>query len=131
MVDAQKLGGIASRGKQLLGCENGVTETIVAGVPPKVTVVSGAKSAPAMVTGVSTAGWPFGGVTLAIEAWSLGWMVLPPQKLDFATAARIKAASYLAYAVHYGLGAGVLSFLVRRRAGLGLSEAAGRLDLSP
>jgi hypothetical protein len=44
---------------------------------------------------------------------------------DLALAARIKAASYLLGMLNYALGAGALTVLVRRRAGLGLADAGG------
>ncbi len=68
----------------------------------------------------------YGAVTLWLEALALRTaLVAYHATLDGWTAARIKAASYLAYAIHYGLGAGALSVLLRRRAGLRLAEAAG------
>ncbi len=44
---------------------------------------------------------------------------------DLALAARIKSASYLLGMLNYALGAGALTVLVRRRAGLGLADAGG------
>jgi hypothetical protein len=68
----------------------------------------------------------YGAVTLWLEALALRTALAAyGGSLDGWTAARIKAASYLAYAIHYGLGAGALSVLLRRRAGLRLAEAAG------
>jgi uncharacterized membrane protein YbhN (UPF0104 family) len=68
----------------------------------------------------------YGAVTLWLEALALRSVLVPyGATLQNWTAARIKAASYLAYAIHYGLGAGALSVLLRRRAGLRLAEAAG------
>jgi hypothetical protein len=68
----------------------------------------------------------YGAVTLAIEALCLALLVRP-RKPDFSlwTAARLKCASYLLLTLHYALGVGALSVLVRRRTGLPLAEAAG------
>jgi hypothetical protein len=64
--------------------------------------------------------------TLAIEAVTLHRMARGHSGvLTLWTAARIKAASYLAYTVHYALGVGAFAVLVRRRAGLALADAAG------
>lgn len=74
--------------------------------------------APALVT--------FGFVSLVLEAITLR-RVLHRTRADFTllTAARVKAASYLLAIVHYALGAAALTVLLRRRAGVGLAEAAG------
>lgn len=68
----------------------------------------------------------YGAVTLLLEAASLLRM-LPVRKPGFGawTAARIKCASYLLMTVNYALGGAALTVLLRRRAGLGLAEAAG------
>jgi hypothetical protein len=64
--------------------------------------------------------------TLAIEALTLHRMARGHSGvLTLWTAARVKAASYLAYTVHYALGIGAFSILIRRRAGLALADAAG------
>jgi len=64
--------------------------------------------------------------TLAIEALTLHRMVRGHSgALSLWTAARVKAASYLAYTVHYALGVGAFAILIRRRAGLALADAAG------
>jgi uncharacterized membrane protein YbhN (UPF0104 family) len=65
-------------------------------------------------------------ISLGIEVWSLVRVVgLPRERFAPATAARIKCASYLAYTIHYSLGVGALTILLRRRVGLALSDAAG------
>jgi uncharacterized membrane protein YbhN (UPF0104 family) len=68
----------------------------------------------------------YGAVTLALEAASL-MRLLPARAPGFGawTAARIKCASYLLMTVNYALGGAALTVLLRRRAGLGLAEAAG------
>lgn len=68
----------------------------------------------------------FGFVSLLLEAITLR-RLLHRTRSDFTllTAARVKAASYLLAIVHYALGAATLSVLLRRRAGVGLAEAAG------
>ena len=68
----------------------------------------------------------YGGVSLWIEAVSLVRMSGTSREVfSLATAARVKAASYLAYTAHYTLGLGALTVLLRRRAGLSLGDAAG------
>jgi len=68
----------------------------------------------------------FGALSLLIEALSLVRLVpRSDTTLDVATAARLKAASYLVGLINYLLGAGALSVLLRRRAGLSLADAAG------
>jgi hypothetical protein len=67
----------------------------------------------------------YGAFTLAIEAWSiLGLLDQRPPGFGPWTAARIKCASYLLAIVNYALGGAALTVLVRRRAGIGLGEAA-------
>ena len=65
-------------------------------------------------------------LSLWLEAISLV-RVLPDAggKLDMATAARIKAASYTFGLVHYALGAAALVVLLRRKGLLPMAEAAG------
>jgi len=68
----------------------------------------------------------FGAISLMIEATCL--VLLVPASRDvfnLMTAARVKSASYLLYIVNYGLGAGALTLLLRRRAGMQLSDAGG------
>jgi len=68
----------------------------------------------------------YGAVGLLLEAVALVRMVgLPRARFGLWTAARIKAASYLAYAVNYSVGVGALSVLLRRRAGTTLLDSAG------
>lgn len=68
----------------------------------------------------------YGGLSLAIEALSIVRLIRPvPPGFGLWTAARIKCSSYLLAIVNYALGAGALSVLLRRRAGLGLGTAAG------
>jgi hypothetical protein len=68
----------------------------------------------------------YGAATLALEAASMLCLV-PRRAPGFGawTAARIKCASYLLTTVNYALGGAALSVLLRRRAALGLGEAAG------
>jgi hypothetical protein len=68
----------------------------------------------------------YGIVSLAIEAFALRH-TLHSSRADFTLicAARVKAASYLVGLIHYALGVGTLSVLLRRRAGVSLAEAAG------
>jgi hypothetical protein len=68
----------------------------------------------------------YGASTLAIEALCLTLLVRPRHpEFSFFTAARLKCASYLLLTLHYALGVGALSVLVRRRTGLPIGEAAG------
>jgi hypothetical protein len=68
----------------------------------------------------------YGAVTLFLEALSiLRAIEAPPARLSAWTAARIKCASYLLAIVNYALGGAALTVLLRRRAGIGLGEAAG------
>jgi len=67
----------------------------------------------------------YGAVTLLLEAASiLLLMDSRPAGFGIWTAARIKSASYLLGIVNYALGAGALTILLRRRAGMGLGESA-------
>ena len=68
----------------------------------------------------------YGAATLVLESASI-LRLLPVRPPGFGawTAARIKCASYLATIVNYALGGAALSVLLRRRAGIGLAEAAG------
>jgi len=67
----------------------------------------------------------YGVVTLVLEAASI-LLLMESRPADFGlwTAARIKTASYLLGIVNYTLGAGALTVLLRRRAGMGLGESA-------
>jgi uncharacterized membrane protein YbhN (UPF0104 family) len=68
----------------------------------------------------------YGACTLILEALSIRRAIdAPPSRLDLWTAARIKCASYLLAIVNYALGGAALAVLLRRRAGIGLGEAAG------
>jgi hypothetical protein len=68
----------------------------------------------------------YGAFTLVLEAWSMLRAIdAAPARLDTWTAARIKCASYLLAIVNYALGAAALTVLLRRRAQIGLGEAAG------
>ena len=65
-------------------------------------------------------------ISLSLEVFSLVRIVgRPLEEFSPWTAARIKSASYLAYTVHYSLGIGALSILLRRRVHLSLAESAG------
>jgi hypothetical protein len=67
-------------------------------------------------------------VTLAIEAQCLHRVANATPgaaPLSRFTAARIKMACYLLGVLHYALGAGGLSILLRRRTGVGLTDAIG------
>lgn len=68
----------------------------------------------------------YGAATLVLESASL-LRLIPNHPPDFGawTAARIKCASYLLTIVSYALGGAALTVLLRRRARLGLGEAAG------
>ncbi len=81
---------------------------------------------PQQLLGLSAALLLYGGFGLLLEAIAMVRMVgRPLAQFSLWTAARIKAASYLAYAVNYSVGVGALSVLLRRRAGLTLADAAG------
>jgi len=68
----------------------------------------------------------YGAVTLAIESASILRLVAQrPPGFGAWTAARVKSASYLLAIVNYALGGAALTVLLRRRAALGLGEAAG------
>jgi hypothetical protein len=67
----------------------------------------------------------YGAVTLLLEAASiLLLMSSRPAGFGLWTVARIKTASYLLAIVNFTLGAGALTVLLRRRAGIGLGESA-------
>ena len=68
----------------------------------------------------------YGAFTLLLEALSILRSIdAPSARLGLWTAARIKCASYLLAIVNYALGGAALTVLLRRRAGIGLGEAAG------
>lgn len=68
----------------------------------------------------------YGAATLLLESTSiLTLLERRPPAFGAWTAARIKSASYLLSIVNYGLGGAALTVLLRRRAQLGLGEAAG------
>ncbi|WP_101756546.1 lysylphosphatidylglycerol synthase domain-containing protein [Oceanicoccus sp. KOV_DT_Chl] len=69
----------------------------------------------------------FLGVSLLIEGLCLVSVVSQSKKavITLAMATKIKAASYLLGLINYAIGAGALSFLLHRRAGLPLADAAG------
>jgi hypothetical protein len=67
----------------------------------------------------------YGAVTLFLEAASVTLLMNSrPAGFGMWTVARIKCASYLLGIVNYTLGAGALTVLLRRRAGMGLGESA-------
>jgi hypothetical protein len=67
----------------------------------------------------------YGVVTLVLEAASITLLMSSkPDDFGLWTAARIKCASYLIGIVNFALGAGALTILLRRRAGMGLAECA-------
>jgi hypothetical protein len=67
----------------------------------------------------------YGAVSLALEAASILLLTSArPAGFGLWTAARIKSASYLLGIINYALGAGALTVLLRRRAGIGLGESA-------
>ena len=67
----------------------------------------------------------YGAVTLALEALSIVRLIRPePGRFGVIVAARVKCASYLLGIVNYALGAAALSWLLRKRAGIGLGESA-------
>jgi len=67
----------------------------------------------------------YGAATLAFEAASIVLLMpSPPPGFGLLTAARIKCASYLIGIINFALGAGALTILLRRRAGLGIAESA-------
>lgn len=66
------------------------------------------------------------GLSLWIEARSISGLARPASSgLGIATCARMKAASYPLGLLNYALGAGGLTYLLRRRGGLRIAEAAG------
>jgi hypothetical protein len=68
----------------------------------------------------------YGAATLVLESLSLLRLIpVHPPEFGAWTAARIKCASYLLTIVNYALGGAALTVLLRRRARLGLGEAAG------
>ena len=68
----------------------------------------------------------YGALTLLLEALSIQRAIdAPSARLGAWTAARIKCASYLLAIVNYTVGVAALTVLLRRRAGIGLGEAAG------
>ncbi len=72
----------------------------------------------------------YGLVTLALEVICIVRIVNGSgQQVDPLTVARIKAASYLVMILHYALGVGAMTLLLRRRAGLTLSQAASAVVL--
>jgi len=72
----------------------------------------------------------YGAFTLLLEALSILCAIdAAPGRLDPWTAARIKCASYLLAIVNYALGGAALTVLLRRRAQIGLGEAAGAVLL--
>jgi hypothetical protein len=65
-------------------------------------------------------------VSLWIEARSISGLARPASSgLGISTCARMKAASYPLGLLNYALGAGGLTYLLRRRGGLRIAEAAG------
>jgi hypothetical protein len=67
----------------------------------------------------------YGAATLVLESWSLLRVIdRPPPGFGAWTAARIKCASYLLAILNYFLGGAALTVLLKRRAGIGLGEAA-------
>jgi hypothetical protein len=72
----------------------------------------------------------YGALSLGLEAVSLSRVTAAAGgRLALATCARLKAASYPLSLLHYGLGAAAMTLLLRRRAGLGVSSAAGMVLL--
>jgi uncharacterized membrane protein YbhN (UPF0104 family) len=66
------------------------------------------------------------GVSLWIEARTISELARPESSgLGLGTCARMKAASYPLALLNYALGAGGLTYLLRRRGGLRIAEAAG------
>ncbi len=70
----------------------------------------------------------YGGVSLVLEGLALA-RLLPQTRLSLATAMRIKAASYLLAVLHFTLGMGALTLLLRRRAGTDIGRGAGAVLL--
>jgi hypothetical protein len=72
----------------------------------------------------------YGAASLWIEAQTLSYLAAPSSSvLGKWTCARMKAASYPLGLVNYALGAGGLTYLLRRRGSLRISEAAGMVML--
>ena len=72
----------------------------------------------------------YGAVSLGLEAVSLTRVTAAARaRLALVTCARLKAASYPLSLLHYGLGAAAMTLLLHRRAGLGVSNAAGMVLL--
>lgn len=69
------------------------------------------------------------GLSLWVDTLSLLRSRPGPGRPSFAALARLKAASYPLGLLHYALGAGALVVLLRRRAGLALSDATGTVML--
>jgi len=68
----------------------------------------------------------YGAATLVLESASILRLLRDrPPSFGAWTAARVKSASYLLAIVNYALGGAALTVLLRRRAALGLGEAAG------
>jgi hypothetical protein len=66
----------------------------------------------------------YGAITLVLEAYSVLRVVDAPPGFGAWTAARIKCASYLLAIVNYALGGAAFTYLLNRRAGIGLGRAA-------
>jgi hypothetical protein len=72
----------------------------------------------------------YGAVSLGLEAVSLARVTAASgTRVALGTCARLKAASYPLSLLHYGLGAAAMTLLLHRRAGLGVSNAAGMVLL--
>jgi hypothetical protein len=72
----------------------------------------------------------YGAVSLGLEAVSLARVTAASgTRVALGTCARLKAASYPLSLLHYGLGAAAVTLLLHRRAGLGVSNAAGMVLL--
>jgi hypothetical protein len=88
--------------------------------------IKGAASRPEVLGVLLPALLLYGAATLALESGSILALVdRRPHGFGAWTAARVKCASYLLATVNYALGGAALSVLLRRRAGIGLGEAAG------
>ncbi len=70
----------------------------------------------------------YGLLSLALEAGALS-RLFARERVGFALAARVKAASYLLSVVHITVGLGALAVLLRRRTGLELGRAASGVML--
>jgi hypothetical protein len=66
----------------------------------------------------------YGAITLVLEAQSVLRVVDAPPGFGAWTAARIKCASYLLAIINYALGGAAFTYLLNRRAGIGLGRAA-------